>query len=142
MKCSTVLSIAALGALTACQSPGGLAQNAPAWTAVYRVPYDTMANCLVERERQPWVTVTPSLYPAERRATVAVTARQAPLWGYMTSVRFPAVTPKWPIEASTAAPAVAREATPSRKPIAAAIPLGSDPPCGMNGAEDYARSSA
>ena len=74
MKCSTVLGIAALGALTACQSPGGLAQKAPAWTAVYQVPYDTMANCLVERERVPWVTVTPSLYPAERRATVAVTA--------------------------------------------------------------------
>ena len=69
-----MLSIAALGALTACQSPVGLAQKAPAWTAVYQVPYDTMANCLVERERVPWVTVTPSLYPAERRATVAVTA--------------------------------------------------------------------
>ena len=37
----------------------------------------------------------------------------------MISVRFPAVPPKWPIKASTAGPAVAREATPSRKPIAA-----------------------
>ena len=60
--------------MTACQSPGGLGQKAPAWTAVYQVPYDTMANCLVERERLPWVTVTSSTYPAERRATVAVTA--------------------------------------------------------------------
>ena len=49
-----MLSIAALGALTACQSPGGLGQKAPAWTAVYQVAYDTMANCLVERERLPW----------------------------------------------------------------------------------------
>ena len=74
MKRRTVSIIAALGALTACQSPVGLAQKAPAWTAVYQVPYDTLANCLVERERVPWVTVTPSIYPAERRATVAVTA--------------------------------------------------------------------
>src|SRR6476659_591936 len=74
MRCSTVLSIAALGAVTACQSPGGLGQKEPAWTAVYQVAHDTMANCLVERERVPWVTVTPSTYPAERRATVAVTA--------------------------------------------------------------------
>jgi hypothetical protein len=73
MKCRTAFSIAALGALTACQSPGGLAQKAPAWTAAYQVPYDKMATCLVERERGPLVTVTPSTYPAERRATVAVT---------------------------------------------------------------------
>jgi hypothetical protein len=74
MKCRTVSSIAALCALTACQSPAGLAQNAPAWTATYQVPYDIMANCLVERERLPWVTVTPSIYPPERRATITVTA--------------------------------------------------------------------
>jgi hypothetical protein len=72
MNCRTVLSIAALCALAACQSPGELAQKAPAWTAAYQVSYDTMANCLVERERLPWVTVTPSIYPRERRATVAV----------------------------------------------------------------------
>jgi hypothetical protein len=40
---------------------------------VYGVPYDTMANCLVERERGPLTTVTPSIYARERRATVAVT---------------------------------------------------------------------
>jgi hypothetical protein len=74
MKCRTVSSIAALCALTACQSPAGLAQKAPAWTATYQVPYDIMANCLVERERLPWVTVTPSIYPPERRATITVTA--------------------------------------------------------------------
>jgi hypothetical protein len=68
-----VFSVAALGALAACQSPGELAQKAPAWTAVYQVPYDTMASCLVERERRPWVTVTPTTYPQERRAAVAVT---------------------------------------------------------------------
>jgi hypothetical protein len=73
MNCRTVFSIVALCALTACQSPGGLAQKAPAWTAVYQVPYDTMTNCLAERKRRSWVTVTPSIYPQERRATVAVT---------------------------------------------------------------------
>jgi hypothetical protein len=69
MNCRTVFSITALSALTACQSPGALAQKAPAWTAVYQVSYESMANCLVERERLPLVTVTPSTYPAERRAT-------------------------------------------------------------------------
>jgi len=73
MNCRTVLSNAALCALTACQSSGGLAQKAPAWTATYQVPYDAMAHCLVERERLPWVTVTPSIYPPEQRATVTVT---------------------------------------------------------------------
>jgi hypothetical protein len=74
MNCRTVFSITALSALTACQSPGALAQKAPAWTAVYQVSYESMANCLVERERLPLVTVTPSTYPAERRATVSVAA--------------------------------------------------------------------
>ena len=73
MNCRTVFSIAALCALTACQSPDELAQRAPAWTAAYQVPYDTMANCLVERERLPWVNVTPSTYPRERRARVVIT---------------------------------------------------------------------
>ena len=73
MKFRTVFGIAALLALTACQSPGGLAQKAPAWTATYRVPYEAMANCLVERERSPLLTVTPSIYSSERRATVTVT---------------------------------------------------------------------
>lgn len=74
MKCRAIFAISLLCALmTACQSPGEFAQKAPAWTATYQVPYDTLANCLVGRERLPWVTVTPSIYPAERRATVTVT---------------------------------------------------------------------
>lgn len=74
MKCSTIFSVGVLCALmTACQSPDGLGQKAPAWVATYQVPYDTITNCLIERERLPWVTVTPSIYPAERRATVTVT---------------------------------------------------------------------
>jgi hypothetical protein len=73
MNYRTVLGIAALCALTSCQSPGGLAQAASAWTAVYRVPYDTMANCIVEREQRPLVTVTPSINSQERRATITVT---------------------------------------------------------------------
>lgn len=73
MNCRTTFSVAALCALTACQSPAGLSQNAPAWTAVYRVPFETMANCIVDRERAPWTTATPSIYPREGRATVTVT---------------------------------------------------------------------
>jgi hypothetical protein len=73
MNRRTVFGIAALSVLAACQSPGGLAQKAPAWTATYRVSYEAMANCLVERERSPLLTVTPSIYPSERRATVSVT---------------------------------------------------------------------
>jgi hypothetical protein len=74
MSCRAAFCVVALSALTACQSPGGLAQKAPAWTAAYHVRYDAMANCLVEREQGPLVTVTPSIYPQERRATVVVTA--------------------------------------------------------------------
>jgi len=73
MKIRIVFGIAGLLALTACQSPGGLAQKAPAWTATYRVSYEVMDNCLVERERSPLLTVTPSIYSSERRATVTVT---------------------------------------------------------------------
>src|SRR5258708_40355891 len=62
MNCRTLFGIIALSALAACQSPGGLAQKAPAWTA-YHVPYDAMANYLVERERSPLVTVTPLIHP-------------------------------------------------------------------------------
>ena len=62
MNCRILFGIVALSALAACQSPGGLAQKAPAWTAAYHVPYDAMANCLVEREQSPLVTVTPSIY--------------------------------------------------------------------------------
>jgi hypothetical protein len=68
-----VFSLAALGAMTACQSPAGLAQKAPTWTAVYGVPYDVLANCIAERERGPLVAVTPAIYAPERRATVSVT---------------------------------------------------------------------
>ena len=74
MNCRTPCAIAALCALTACQSPDELAQRAPAWTASYRVPYDELATCLVARERLPWVKVVPSTYPRERRAKVLVTS--------------------------------------------------------------------
>ncbi len=73
MNRSAVFAVAALCAVAACQSPGGLAQKAPTWTAVYGVPYETLANCIAERERSPFVTVTPSIFAQERRATVAVT---------------------------------------------------------------------
>ena len=73
MNFSTVLSLAMLFAAAACQSPGGLAQKPPTWTAVYGVSYDALTNRIVEQERGPLVTVTPTFYAQERRATVAVT---------------------------------------------------------------------
>jgi hypothetical protein len=73
MKHGSLCSIAALAALTACESPAGLSQAAPAWGTVYQVPYEAMANCLAERSQLPWVKVTPAFYPQERRATVTVT---------------------------------------------------------------------
>lgn len=74
MNCRTLFGIAAACVLMGCQSTGELAQRAPAWTAVYQVSYDRMANCLVDLERGPLANVTPSTYPQERRARVAVTA--------------------------------------------------------------------
>jgi hypothetical protein len=73
MKCSRLWHLAAFAGLAACQSPGELSQSAAAWNARYQVPYDVMANCLVQRSQLPWVRVTPAMYPAERRATVTVT---------------------------------------------------------------------
>jgi hypothetical protein len=74
MKYKAVFGLAAVFVLTACQSPGSLAQKAPTWTAAYGVPYEAMTNCIVERERSPLQTVTPTFYAQERRATVSVTA--------------------------------------------------------------------
>jgi len=74
MNRKSVLSLDMLCAMTACQSPGGLAQKPPTWTAMYGVPYDALTNCIVEREKGPLVTVTPTFQARERRATVAVTA--------------------------------------------------------------------
>ncbi len=75
MTHGTVLGVALLCAMTAaCQSPAGLAQKAPTWTAVYGVPYDALTNCIVERERGGLTTVTPAFYAQERRATISVTA--------------------------------------------------------------------
>lgn len=73
MNYRTAVSFAALGILTACESPAGLSQAAPAWTAVYQMPYEAMANCLVQRSQLPWVKVTPAFYPEQRRATITVT---------------------------------------------------------------------
>ena len=69
-----LLGIAASCALAACQSPGELAQKAPAWTAVYQAPYERVADCIAESERGPMANVTPSTYPQERRAKVVVAA--------------------------------------------------------------------
>ena len=74
MKCTTVLGIATSFVLMGCQSPGQLSESAPAWKAVYQVPYERLANCIAEAERSGMVTVTPSTFPQERRARVVVTA--------------------------------------------------------------------
>jgi hypothetical protein len=73
MKYTTAFLLAALAALAACQSPGGLSQQPPTWASTYAVPYDVMTNCLVQRSQLPWVKVVPAFYPEERRATVTVT---------------------------------------------------------------------
>jgi hypothetical protein len=68
-----LFTIAVLSVVTACESPTGLSQAAPAWSSTYQIQYDVMTNCLIDRSRLPWVKVTPSFYPQERRATVTVT---------------------------------------------------------------------
>jgi hypothetical protein len=74
MKMTAMPAVAILCAMAAaCQSPSGLAEKTPTWTAVYGVPYDVLTNCLVERERGGLTTVTPAFYAQERRATISVT---------------------------------------------------------------------
>ncbi|WP_020695472.1 hypothetical protein [Reyranella massiliensis] len=70
----TLLGLAASSVLAGCQSPGELAQKAPAWNAVYQAPYERMANCIADLERGPMTTATPSTYSQERRARVVVTS--------------------------------------------------------------------
>ena len=71
MNCRRVFGVMALAALTACQSPGELAQKPPTWSAAYQVPWETMANCIVARSQRPLVTVTPTF--SSGRAQVVVT---------------------------------------------------------------------
>jgi hypothetical protein len=73
MNFRTVFGLGILCATAACQSPGGLAEKPPTWTASYGVPFDVLTNCIVEQERGPLVTVTPRFYAQERRATISVT---------------------------------------------------------------------
>jgi hypothetical protein len=71
MNSKVVLGIAALGALTACQSQSELASKPPTWTAAYQANWETMANCIVQRSQRPLVTVTPTF--GSGRAHVVVT---------------------------------------------------------------------
>ena len=73
MRAKTVFTVATLCATAACQSPGGLAERPPTWTATYGAPWDALTNCIVEQERSPLVTVTPRFLAQERRATISVT---------------------------------------------------------------------
>lgn len=70
MNYRIVFGVMALGALTACESPGELAQKPPTWTAVYQAPWEAMANCIVARSQRPLVTVTPTF--SSGRAQVVV----------------------------------------------------------------------
>jgi len=67
----TLLSLAALSALTACQSPAQFEQKPPTWTAVYQAHWQAMANCIVARSQGPLQTVTPTF--SAGRANVVVT---------------------------------------------------------------------
>ena len=71
MKYGSLFAVAALGALTACQSQSELAQKPPTWTAMYQARWEPMANCIVARSQRPLVTVTPTF--SAGRAQVVVT---------------------------------------------------------------------
>ncbi len=71
MNCRNLLAVLILAALTACQTPAQLDQNAPTWSAAYQAPWESMANCIVARSQRPLVTVTPTFHPD--RAQVVVT---------------------------------------------------------------------
>jgi hypothetical protein len=70
MNCRIAGGIAALCALTACESAGDLSQKPPTWTALYQAPWEPMANCIVQRSQRPLVTVTPTF--SSGRAHVVV----------------------------------------------------------------------
>ena len=70
MDSRSVFGVVALAALTACQSPGELAQKPPTWTASYQVPWETMANCIVARSQRPLVTVTPTFTSGSAQVVV------------------------------------------------------------------------
>ncbi|MCX7366801.1 MAG: hypothetical protein NTV97_33995 [Alphaproteobacteria bacterium] len=46
------------------------------WSNTYRVPFDTMANCLAARSIQDW-SVAPQVYPREGVAYVTVAAKDS-----------------------------------------------------------------
>jgi hypothetical protein len=73
MKISAAFALGILCMTAACQSPGGLADRPPTWTAAYGAPWDALTNCIAEQERSPLVTVTPRFFAQERRATISVT---------------------------------------------------------------------
>lgn len=78
MNSRIVLGLLVFAALTACESPGQLAQKAPAWTALYQTPWEPMANCIVARSQRPLVTVTPT-FTAGRAEVITKNAAGAVL---------------------------------------------------------------
>ncbi|GEP52855.1 hypothetical protein [Reyranella soli] len=71
MNSKTILAVAALSALTACQSVSQMDQRPPTWTAAYQAPWEPLANCIVARSQRPLLTVTPTFSPG--RAQIVVT---------------------------------------------------------------------
>ena len=60
MTSKTVFSLLSLCALAGCQSASQLEQKPPTWSAIYQVPWEQMANCIVARSQTPLVVVTPT----------------------------------------------------------------------------------
>lgn len=71
MTSRSVLAVAALAALTGCQSASQMDQRPPTWTAAYQAPWEPMANCIVARSQRPLLTVTPTF--SAGRAQIVVT---------------------------------------------------------------------
>ena len=111
MNRKIVLSLAALCALTACQSAGQLEQKPPTWTAMYQAPWKSMANCIVARSQTPLVTVTPTF--SAGRAQIITKNPAGGVLGTFDVRQVPAPPPRWPIAASMAGPTRTPAAAPA-----------------------------
>lgn len=60
MKPTTLLALAALAPLAACQSASQFEQRPPTWSSLYQANWESMANCIVARQQRPLLTVTPT----------------------------------------------------------------------------------
>ena len=70
MNRKTPLVVAAVLAVTGCQSAAQMEQKPPTWTAVYQANWEQMANCIVQRQQRPLLTVTPTFSAGRARIVV------------------------------------------------------------------------